>query len=75
MKTFVQWADDKQLELPYGVETEPTEPATSENSVRTGQSANYPDAYLRSQYPLAWLTPTKATAFLDAEQKARPKGK
>jgi hypothetical protein len=73
MKTFVQWADTKQLELPYGVETEPTEPATSENSVRTGQTHNYPDAYLRSQYPLAWLTPTKATAYLDAAQKARPK--
>jgi hypothetical protein len=73
MKTFQQWADDKALELPYAIESEPSEPATSENSVRTGQTANYPPAYLRAQYPLAWLTPTKATAYLDAEQKPRAK--
>jgi len=73
MKTFIKWADVEQLELPYAIEVEPSKPATSENSVRTGQSHNYPDAYLRSQYPLAWLTPTKATAYLDAQQKPRAK--
>jgi hypothetical protein len=62
MKTFTQWAEEKKLELPV-----------VENQTRTGQTHNYPDGYLRSQYPAGYFTPTKATAFLDAEQKPRKK--
>jgi hypothetical protein len=65
MKTFMQWAEEKKLDLPV----------VKENQTRTGQTANYPDGYLRSQYPAGYFTPTKATAFLDAEQKPRGKGK
>ena len=72
MKTFMQWAEEEKVELPF-IDTEHTskEKTTKENSVRTGQTQNYPDAYVRSQYPLAWFVPTKATAYLDAQNKPR----
>jgi len=75
MKTFMQWAEEKKLDLPVVRDTEQSgkESTTKENQTRTGQTHNYPDGYLRSQYPAGYFAPTKATAFLDAEQKPRKK--
>lgn len=59
MKTFINWCEEKKLELP----------AIDENRVRTGITANYPDAYVRAQYPELNFPPHKATAPLDLKQK------
>ena len=67
MKTFLQWADENKLTLPVVKDAEDGKPATAENTKRTGYSANYPDAYVRSQYPKKYFNPIKATADLDAE--------
>ena len=69
MQTFFQWCEEKKLDLP--VETE-GQPATSENTKRTGLSFNYPDAYIRGQYPKDhYFNPMKATAELDKVNKPR----
>lgn len=73
MKTFTQWAEDHKLELPVLVD-EKGEDTTDENTKRTGYSQNYPDAYIRSQYPHKYFNPILSTADLDAEVKPR-KGK
>ena len=72
MKNFMQWVEDNKLELPVFVDatpentdTETGEETTDENRARTGASANYPDAYVRSQYPHKWFNPKIATADLD----------
>ena len=64
MKTFIQWCEEKQLpvDVPQGQDT------TDEHRVRTGLSQNYPDAYVRGQYPHKYFNPTKGTADLDIEQ-------
>ena len=73
MKTFVQWAEDKGYDFPeLLIDVEPKK-ASSENRVRTGVTANYPDAYLRAQYPDGYYPPHKGTAVLDLKQKAAPK--
>jgi len=62
MNTFFQWCEEKNLELPE----------ISENTKRTGQSQNYPDGYVRSQYPKDhYFNPIKATAELDKVNKPR----
>jgi len=41
-------------------------PAThNENTKRAGVSQEYPDGYVRSQYPDAYFAPIVATAYLD----------
>jgi hypothetical protein len=70
MKTFLQWAEENNLGDLASVEPA-SDPATSENTKRTGYSANYPDAYVRSQYPDGYFPPVKATAFLDKTAKAK----
>jgi len=70
MKTFVQWAEESALDLPVLVD-EKGEDTTDENTKRTGYSHNYPDAYVRSQYPNKYFNPRLATADLDAEAKPR----
>lgn len=60
IKTFRQWAEENKLDL-----------TVAENTKRTGLTANYPDAYVRSQYPHKYFNPIKATADLDLEQKPK----
>lgn len=77
MLNFEQWCAENSFELPYAVvEVEGEKQAallgsaeaqdtTDEQRARTGYSANYPDAYVRAQYPHQWFVPRKATANLD----------
>ena len=58
MKTFIQWCEENKLEL-------------DENTKRTGLTANYPELYVRGQYPKGYWPAHKATAFLDLQQKAK----
>lgn len=67
MKKFLQWVEDNNLSLPSDVVAgEKTDveakPATSENTKRSGISQNYPDAYVRGQYPRKYFNPITATA-------------
>lgn len=71
MKTFFQWLEDNNLELPVVQEVPEGEETTKENTKRTGYSFNYPDPYVRSQYPHKYFNPIKATADLDAENKPK----
>lgn len=53
MKTFYQWAGDKELELPV----------LTEKTTRAGIAHwAYPDSYIRSHYPDGWFMPTAADA-------------
>ena len=62
MNTFFQWCEEKNLELPE----------ISENTKRTGLSFNYPDAYVRGQYPKDhYFNAIKATAEIDKVNKPR----
>lgn len=65
IKTFLNWAGDKGLDLPS------TEDVTKENRVRTGLNQNYPDAYVRAQYPHKYFNPSKATTDFDLEAKPK----
>ena len=74
MKNFVQWCEENKRELPELVtdtENQEGEESTGEQRVRTGLSANYPDAYVRAQYPHKWFNPRKATTDLDLESKPK----
>lgn len=66
MQTFLNWIKEQNLEVPV-VDEAGSKPATSENRKRTGYSANYPSAYVASQYPDKYFNPSKATADLDKE--------
>ena len=59
MKTFIKWCEESKRDLPE----------IDENRMRTGLTQNYPDAYVRSQYPHKAFNPVKATADLDLQQK------
>jgi hypothetical protein len=63
MKTFQQWVKDEGKILPSleGQDGENTE-GSSENTKRAGTSQNYPDAYVRAQYPHKYFNPISATA-------------
>lgn len=55
-KTFLQWCEDKNLELPL----------LNEKAARSGFAHwAYPDLYVRSHYPDGWFMPRAA----DARQK------
>ena len=75
MQTFLNWIKEQKLDVsaistdaaaPEKTETD-TKPATAENRVRTGYSANYPPAYVAAQYPNKYFNSRKATADLDAQ--------
>lgn len=70
MQSFFQWVEDNGLDLPV-VDVEKGKKVTNEDGVRTGYSQNYPDAYIRSQYPDAYFPPAKSTAFLDKVAQAK----
>ena len=76
MKSFKQWAEENNHELPTFTDAQEAEPTdaekpvkpTAENGRRTGYSANYPPAYsARQGYPDAYFMPRKATAALDRQ--------
>ena len=73
MKTFFQWAEENKVSLP--IEAPKKQKTTAENTRRTGYSHNYPDAYVRSQYPHKYFNPYKGTADLDDQNKPRSGGK
>lgn len=64
MKTFLDWAKEQNLELPIITDSEEGQEASSESSSakRAGISANYPDAYVRAQYPHKYFNPITSTA-------------
>lgn len=62
MKTFLDWVKDEELELPVFTDAQEGEEATRENTKRAGISANYPDAYVRAQYPHKYFNPITSTA-------------
>lgn len=61
MKTFLLWAKENKLALPT-IEGEGEKANSSENTKRAGISNNYPDAYVRSQYPHKYFNPITSTA-------------
>jgi len=74
MKTFIQWADNQELPIPFetdfsevNTDVKKAKKTTNENRARTGWSANYPPAYFSAQYPSKYVNPYKGTADLDAE--------
>jgi hypothetical protein len=60
MNTFFQWIQENGHKLPVEIEAEDAD--ASENTHRAGVSHNYPDAYVRAQYPHKYFNPTTATA-------------
>lgn len=60
MFDFVNWCRAENLPLPA---------TTSENTKRAGISQEYPDGYVRSQYPDAYFAPISATAYLDLKNQ------
>lgn len=71
MKTFSQWLEKNNLKLPVVSDTPDAEDATAENTKRSGISANYPDAYVRQQYPHKYFNSIAADA--DYKLEAKPK--
>lgn len=77
MQSFLNWMKENKLESPSITDTAPAEEnietqdteenTTDENRVRTGYSANYPDAYVSGQYPEKYFNPSKANADVEAE--------
>lgn len=57
MKTFIQWAEDRNIKLP-GVEVK-TEGSTKRAAVRPWA---YPELYGRGQYPKEYFRPIAADA-------------
>ena len=64
MKSFTQWAESKDLNLPTLNE--------AGASKRQGIAWwAYPDAYMRSQYPANYFTPIASDALLKLEPELR----
>jgi len=75
MKTFLQWVESKKLELPVFTDADNEgKPAVGENTKRSGISANYPDAYVRSQYPHKYFNPIASDADYKLSAKPRSGG-
>lgn len=66
MKTFLQWADNRGLKLPE-VDLK------AENTKRSGIRGNYPDGYIRNQYPDLYFTPIAADAPVQLKNAGRGK--
>ena len=63
MKTFFQWAEENDCELPLIQDVE-ERPSIEEKTKRGGISNNYPDAYAGKKYayPDLYFTPISANA-------------
>lgn len=67
MKTFMQWCEERKLDLPTFTETPPEEEATTESgSARRAavRSHAYPPLYGRGQYTKSYFTPTAADTLV-----------
>jgi len=64
MKTFFQWAKDKNHEIPV-----------MEKTLRTGIHTAMPKGYIQSQYPDAYFAPVAATWKLDLDNLSKVKDK
>lgn len=73
MKSFVQWLEEKNYTLPV-VDVDQGEDATSEDIKRSGISQNYPDAYIRAQYPHKYFNPQASDADYKLSAKPRKGG-
>lgn len=62
MHTFLDWIKEEGLKLPVFSDAAESEESTSENTKRSGISSNYPDAYVRAQYPHKYFNPITSTA-------------
>lgn len=71
MKSFLDWVKEEKLDLPVVTAAEAGEKTVEEKTKRTGLSANYPAAYVSSQYPHKYFNPIKATADLDIENMGK----
>jgi hypothetical protein len=60
MLKFLQWAEANGLSLDLNAPA--AKKATEENTKRSGVSQNYPDAYVRGQYPRKYFNPITSTA-------------
>jgi hypothetical protein len=74
MKTFDQWLEENKLTLPMFSDSEESKDATSEDTKRAGISQNYPDAYVRAQYPHKYFNPIAADADYKLSAKPRKGG-
>lgn len=70
MKNFSQWAKETHNEDLDNISAE----VEAENTKRSGISANYPDGYVRSQYPHKYFNPIAADADYKLEAKPRKGG-
>ncbi len=64
MKTFLQWADNRKIELPEIN-------LKAENTKRSGIRGAYPSGYVRSQYPDLYFTPIAADAPVQLKNAGR----
>lgn len=62
MKTFVQWAESNKHDLSFLVDAPERKKTVDEKTKRAGISDNYPDAYVKAQYPHKYFNPITATA-------------
>lgn len=69
MLKFLQWVEASGLSLDSVTDAPAAEKvdsdakkATAENTKRSGISQNYPDAYVRAQYPRKYFNPISSTA-------------
>lgn len=69
MLKFLQWVEANGLSLDNVTDAPAAEKvdsdtakATAENTKRSGISQNYPDAYVRGQYPRKYFNPVSSTA-------------
>lgn len=63
MKSFFQWAEEKNLELPIVTDQEASDKTVTEKTARAGFAHwAYPDLYVRSHYPDGWFMPRAADA-------------
>ena len=72
MKNFLQWCEDRKLELPTFTETPPEEEATAESNsaMRAAvRSHAYPPAYGRGLYPKGYFMPTAADTLVYDKDK------
>jgi hypothetical protein len=65
MKSFFQWAEEKNLELPVVTDAPKASKKTVDEKAGRAGFAHwaYPDAYKRQQYPDGWFMPRAADAM------------
>lgn len=64
MKTFLQWVEEEKKDLPVisNDSDDDKKPSLQEKTKRGGIGNQYPDAYVRQQYPRKYFNPIAADA-------------